>query len=191
MWKYIAKYASFHTGRVFLRPLSYEDAEDFYDLLSHPENVAYILPSQTDDELVVELLVKDWLMAPLGKWAIVDKTTQKVIGLVRFENIKEEKKRAELGYLIREDYRGHGLMTHVLKNLVYLSFYQFGLQELALVIHLENRASQRVAEKAGFQPLRQFKGSDRYHHKMQSYIEYTINKKEFKLESYGKSNDYD
>ena len=47
-----------------------------------------------------------------------------------------------------------------------------GFQTLILQAHLENKASQRVAEKAGFSLYRQFKGSDRYTRKMRDYVEF-------------------
>ena len=45
-------------------------------------------------------------------------------------------------------------------------------KQLSIITHLENEASQRVALKAGFRLIRQFKGSDRYTRKMRDYLEF-------------------
>ena len=44
--------------------------------------------------------------------------------------------------------------------------------------HLENTASQKVAQKSGFVLSRRFKGSDRYTRKMRDYLEFRYTKGE-------------
>ena len=53
-------------------------------------------------------------------------------------------------------------MTEVVRKTLSAFFEEFGLKQLSIITHLENEASQRVALKAGFRLIRQFKGSDRY-----------------------------
>lgn len=65
-------------------------------------------------------------------------------------------------------------MTEVLKTLSFLAFQTFGLRTLELLIHLENEASQRVAEKAGFRCYKRFRGSDRHTHKIRDYKAYQL-----------------
>lgn len=45
----------------------------------------------------------------------------------------------------------------MLKNTCFLSFRELGLQNLHVIAHAENIASQRVAQKSGFRLKRQFK----------------------------------
>ena len=59
---------------------------------------------------------------PLGVWAICDKKTNQMIGSIKFEKLDEIKGEAELGYFLRKDFWGKGLMTEAVKELVYLSF---------------------------------------------------------------------
>lgn len=70
-------------------------------------------------------------------------------------------------------------MTECVKNIVYLAFTQFDLKRIYIITHLENKASQRVAEKTGFSCRRQFKGSDRYTRKMRDYLEFCYEKGDF------------
>ena len=70
-------------------------------------------------------------------------------------------------------------MTEVVTKLSQLSFQEFGLKKLTIITHVENKASQKVALKAGFSLFRQFKGSDRYTRKMRDYLEFRYVKGEF------------
>lgn len=56
----------------------------------------------------------------------------------------------ELGYWIRTDEAGRGYTTEAAGALVVLAFERVGLYRLELRAGVENRASQRVAEKLGF-----------------------------------------
>ncbi|MFX3733557.1 GNAT family N-acetyltransferase; N-acetyltransferase, partial [Streptococcus suis] len=56
-------------------------------------------------------------------------------------------------------------MKEVVRTLVYLAFYEFGLRELVIVTHEDNVSSQMVAKKAGLVQGAQYRGSDRYSHK--------------------------
>jgi RimJ/RimL family protein N-acetyltransferase len=56
----------------------------------------------------------------------------------------------ELGYWIRTDHAEQGYATEAARGLVVFAFEAVGLFRLELRAGVENRASQRVAEKAGF-----------------------------------------
>ena len=69
-------------------------------------------------------------------------------------------------------------MTEAVTKLRDLSMEQFELKQLSIVTHLENSASQKVAQKSGFVLYRRFKGSDRYTRKMRDYLEFRYTKGE-------------
>lgn len=56
----------------------------------------------------------------------------------------------EIGYWTAPWARGHGVMTRAVRLLAQWSFGEFELRRIELVIAVENSASNRVAEKAGF-----------------------------------------
>ncbi|MGT2951528.1 GNAT family N-acetyltransferase [Streptococcus cuniculi] len=174
IWEPLAQYASFETDRLLLRPFCYEDCKDLHVILSNPDNTTYIMPSRMTIEETTDLLVHTFMRSPLGIWAMEDKETGQMIGCIRFESIDEREREAEIGYFLHRDFWGQGLMTEALKTLVYLGFDHVGFKRLRIVTHVENRGSQRVAEKAGFQKIRQYKGSDRYSHKMREYVEFQL-----------------
>lgn len=58
--------------------------------------------------------------------------------------------RAELGYVIGKKYWGKGYTTKAVKLALSLGFDELKIHRIESVVYPENRASQRVLEKAGF-----------------------------------------
>lgn len=178
IWTQLAAYSFVETKRTLLRPVFFTDADDFYQISSNPANLEFIFPSQGSLEEAQYALANYFMKSPLGTWAICTAENQ-MIGAIRFEKLDEIALTAEIGYFLKQDYWGQGLMPEVLQELVWLSFKEFGLKSLKIVVHLENQASRRVAEKAGFKLVRQFKGSDRYTRKMRDYLEFRYERGDF------------
>ena len=179
LWTQLAAFSFIETEYSFLRPILFGDAESLYKIASNPDNTEFIFPTESSLQESEYVIANYFMKNPLGIWAICDKDSEKMIGSIKFEKIDEIKGEAELGYFLRHDYWGHGLMTECVKNIVYLAFTQFDLKRLYIITHLENKASQRVAEKTGFSCRRQFKGSDRYTRKMRDYLEFCYEKGDF------------
>jgi RimJ/RimL family protein N-acetyltransferase len=58
---------------------------------------------------------------------------------------------AELGYLTAPAARGRGVMTRSVKLIAEWAFTALEIERLQLTTHVDNPASQRVAEKCGFE----------------------------------------
>ncbi|BDD40235.1 GNAT family N-acetyltransferase [Streptococcus ruminantium] len=184
IWMQLARFACFETERLLLRPFSYDDRTDFYEIVSNSENLSFIFPSIMEEELATATMVEKFMRSPLGNWALADKVSGQMIGALCFEKIDERVLTAELSYFLRKDYWGQGLMTEAVRSLVFFAFYEIKLRELYIVTHLENTASQMVAKKAGFQQVEQYRGSDRYGHKMRNYLKFRLKRTDFSLEMY-------
>ncbi|HFR3769906.1 TPA: GNAT family N-acetyltransferase [Streptococcus suis] len=182
IWMGLAATARFETERLILRPFRYEDGDDFYQMVSKPENMAFIFPALPDKNLAVATMVEKFMRQPLGNWALVDKVSQQLIGALCFEKMDESKLTAELSYFLKKEKWRQGLMTEAVRNLVFLAFYELGLRELTIITHLENAASQAVARKAGFVQVDHYRGSDRYSHKTRDYLKFSLKKADFRLE---------
>ena len=182
IWTKLAAYASLETKRLLLRPFTSADRQAFYQIVSNPENLAFIFPVKTSQEEAENLMVEMFMRAPLGKWAIVAKETRQLIGAISFEKLNEQTRQAELGYFLHRDHWGQGLATEAVRTISFLGHYELGLTDISIIVHLENIASQKVAEKAGFSLLRQYKGSDRYSHKMREYRHYHLPNNQLALE---------
>lgn len=60
------------------------------------------------------------------------------------------RKNAELGYWLSEDYWGHGIITKAIQEIVPYAFEHFDIVRVYARPYGNNKASQRVLEKAGF-----------------------------------------
>ncbi|HFI0143137.1 TPA: GNAT family N-acetyltransferase [Streptococcus suis] len=190
LWTRLAQFACFETERLVLRPFSYEDGNDFFEIVSNPKNLPFIFPTLENKNLALATMVEKFMRSPLGNWALVDKVSGRMIGALCFEKLDDRQMTAELSYFLKKDYWGQGLMTEAVKNLVFLAFYEIGLKELTIVTHEENVASQMVAKKSGFVQVGQYKGSDRYSHKTRKYRKFSLKRAECSIEIEEKINDY-
>jgi RimJ/RimL family protein N-acetyltransferase len=57
---------------------------------------------------------------------------------------------AEIGYIVGAEHHGRGLATSALRTLIARVFAETRVRKLIAMIHAENIASTRVAEKLGF-----------------------------------------
>lgn len=176
IWTKLAKFSFYETERLYFRPFFFTDVVDFHQLASDPENLQFIFPAQASIEESQYALANYFMKSPLGIWAICDKKEQRMIGAIKFEKLDEIKKEAEIGYFLKKDYWSQGYMTEAVTKLRDLSTNEFALKQLSIVTHLENVASQKVAEKSDFVLYRRFKGSDRYTRKMRDYLEFRYTK---------------
>lgn len=175
----LACFSNIETERLYLRPFSFSDSDSFYEIAQNPDNLDFIFPMITTKTESDYMLTHAFLKNPLGIWAIEDKLNQELVGAIKFDKLDLEKGWAEIGYFVKKTYQGKGLATEALSIICFVSFQEIGLNKLNLVTHLDNVASQKVAKKVGFILKRQYKGSDRYTHKMRHYLEFELRKKDY------------
>ena len=82
-------------------------------------------------------------------FAIVD-ATGAFLGLALAPHVDGEAREAELGYMLAPAARGRGIATEALRQLSDWAFGTLGARRLQLLISVDNRASSRVAQRAGF-----------------------------------------
>lgn len=147
----LAQHRVIETDRLLLRPMTLDDAEDMFEYASDLETIRYVtfLPHETVEDSRNQI-AQFFLNYPLGSYGIEVKDTGKFIGTFAFVDLKEDVKKAEVGYCINKDYWNKGYATEVLSEMVKLSFEELGLNCLTARHDSENPASGRVMEKAGF-----------------------------------------
>ncbi|WP_296124743.1 GNAT family N-acetyltransferase [uncultured Streptococcus sp.] len=172
IWTSLGAFAFFESERLSFRPLIFSDRFDLHEIVSNPKNLRFFFPS-TKTQLETDcLLVHYFMKEPLGVWAILDKESSKMIGVIRFEKIDVQKRTAELGYFLNASFWERGLMTEAVTCLTDLALSAMGMERIILIAHLENKASIRVAEKSGFKLVSRFKGADRYTRAMRDYLRF-------------------
>lgn len=71
-------------------------------------------------------------------------------GVAGFRALDAANRSGELGYWLREDFGGRGIMTHACRALAHHGFETLGLNRISLAAAVENARSRRVAERLGF-----------------------------------------
>jgi RimJ/RimL family protein N-acetyltransferase len=83
-------------------------------------------------------------------FAAVDAESGMFVGLALAPHIDIEGREGELGYLVAPNARGRGVATEILRQLTQWAFEEAGLLRAYLIVDVENVASQKVADRAGY-----------------------------------------
>jgi RimJ/RimL family protein N-acetyltransferase len=81
--------------------------------------------------------------------AMIDARDGSLVGGCGLNQIEWQNRRANLGYWVRRSALGKGYACQATQLLVDLGLGDLGLNRVEIVVAVENRASQKVAEKAG------------------------------------------
>jgi RimJ/RimL family protein N-acetyltransferase len=100
-----------------------------------------------------------WAMLGFGYWVIVRKDTGEFIGELGFADYKRDivpslDGMPELGWALAAKAHGQGYATEAVSAAVAWGEAHFGSARTVCIIHPENSASIRVAEKCGYQEFR-------------------------------------
>ena len=138
-------------GLIVLRALREADVPFIVAACSDPETsrftIALPFPYTEDDaRAYVSAAADSWRAAERRPYAITDPASDTLIGAIEVGLGVE----GSIGYWVAPGSRRQGVATRALTLLARWAVTEGGVERLELVTHPENRASQRVAEKAGF-----------------------------------------
>jgi RimJ/RimL family protein N-acetyltransferase len=99
--------------------------------------------------------VGHWSLMGFGYWAIEEKGTGDFVGELGFADFKREiepslKGMPELGWVLASKVHGKGYATEAVRAAIAWGEAHFGPGRTVCIIHPENLASIRVAEKCGY-----------------------------------------
>lgn len=154
MRKILLKEMPIETERLVLRYIELKDAYDMYEYASIPEVCEYLLwdphINLSATEGYIEFLNKRYLRGLYADWAVVLKSTGKMIGTCGYAMIDTAENYGEIGYVLSPYFRGKGYMSEAVKAVLELSFEKLGLSRATLRIIEDNLDSIRLAERLGF-----------------------------------------
>lgn len=141
------------TKRLKLRKLEMADTQDLFEYASEPA-VSRFMPWQahqtTDDTAeFIDFILKGYEKNKKLTWAIELKSENKMIGTIDFVSWLQKRQRAEVGYTLSHHYWGQGLMLEAAEALIDFGFKEMDLIKVEAPIMLDNKQSQRLAEKLG------------------------------------------
>ena len=113
---------------------------------------AYGVSESSAREAAVQWLARmaDWRGGAHATWAVLTAAGDRVLGYVSLFDVDTEQASAEVGYWTMPSARGRGVASAALVAATEFAFSELGLRRVALFHAVENEASCRVAEKAGF-----------------------------------------
>lgn len=153
------------TNRLIIRTLTLDDFNDLYRFVV--DNAEMMVktapitlksnPNLEASKQFLKTLEQDRIG---GKWlwnCIIEKSTSKYTGHLQIVDINSKVRRAELGYIVDKTKYGNGYIPEATEAIIKHCFTEMNLNKLRLKIHVDNKASQRVAEKLEFEQCGLFK----------------------------------
>jgi len=133
------------------------DLDNLYELYHSPDVRKYYsegIPNYEETRQALEWMINTcYVNYGFGMWATIHKETGKFIGRCGLTPMDiEGHEEIEVGYMLAKEYWGQGLATEAARAIMEYGFEQMKLSRLICVIHPENKASARVAEKIGMKP---------------------------------------
>ena len=148
-------FPSLKTSRLFLRRLTYADAEALFSYFSEPSVTEYYDVDTLIRVEQAEELIRLWSVAYSMKkamrWALVLKESNEVIGTCGFHNFHEEHARAEIGYDLKPAFWHQGYMREAVSSMIRYGFRRLNLHRIEAFIFPQNIASRKLLEAVGLQ----------------------------------------
>lgn len=146
------------TQRLILRKLKIEDAERMFLLDSNPEVMKFVgqpvltKPEQTQE--VIKVIQKQYEENGIGRFAVIEKSTNLLIGWCGLKLLKEEingfTNIHDLGYRFLPEYWGKGFAKEAGQACIQYAFNEMHLENLYAYADIQNHASHAVLLKLGF-----------------------------------------
>jgi len=145
------------TQRLLIRELTDADLPDFFKLDSNPLVYEYLGyspgTSMHEASLALNHILAQYQHFGVGRWAVILKSTQALIGLCGIQFWDEEENNHihfyDIGYRFFPEYWGHGFATEAAKATVEYAFSLPNITKLVGMVHVNNPNSLDVAGKCG------------------------------------------
>ena len=144
------------TERLILRRFDISDAQNMFDNYCGKDKVTEYLTwtahRSIDDtkNYLLCFVLPEYDKENTYRWAIVWKENIQVIGCIDVCGSSERSRRAELGWVIGDDYWGKGIMPEAAEAVLKYLF-SVGYERIQAVHHTANMKSGRVMQKIGMQ----------------------------------------
>ena len=145
------------TPRALLVPIEVTDGPELWDAVEgsrwHLERWLPWVPfNNTRDASLryADACALDWDAGRAVRFAIRDKKTRELVGVVGLDSCVHLHRACELGYWLRREATGRGLMTEAAQAAVDFAFQRMGVHRIRCAAATANVASLRVISRLGF-----------------------------------------
>jgi len=145
-----------HTPRLILRPMTVGDTDAVYRMIcvsreSFSRWFTWSRTATADSVREYGRQMEDAMTVGGARQYVVLTRAHSLIGRVGLTEMDMAARSAELGYMLRTDFEGQGLMTEAARALLAHTLGPGGLHRIAAYADEENTASQRLLRRLGFQ----------------------------------------
>ncbi len=150
----MAQYKSFETERLFIRPVSLEDAGFIFRLLNSPKWLEYIGDRKIKNEDDAGKYIEERMLPQLRTHGytnniIVRKTDQVKIGSCGLYD-REGLEGIDLGYAFLPEFEGKGYAFEATSELMRAAKEEFGISKVKAITLENNISSRKLLDKLGF-----------------------------------------
>ena len=145
------------TARLLLHPLDASDARDLWNAVessrTHLEPWLPWVPFNSDLESssrYAEASAADWDAARACRFSLRDRASRRFLGVIGLEAFAHLHESVELGYWLRIDASGRGLMTEAGRAVLDWAFGSVNAHRVRVAAATDNHASLGVIRRLGF-----------------------------------------
>lgn len=147
-------FPSLTTERLLLRKLKETDEEVIFLLRSDEKVNEYIIRTKLKNKdqagIFITIILEGIIFNKWIYWAIRLKANPELIGTICLWNFSRDRTVAEIGYELRPDYQGKGIMNEAMKAVLHYGFQKLNLKKIEAYTHRFNYPSTRILEKNNF-----------------------------------------
>ena len=139
------------TERLILRMWREADFEAYAELCADPEVMRYLggkVFDRTEAWRHMASMIGHWYLRGYGIWAVEEKESGSLVGRIGCIN-PEGWPGFEVGWTLKREFWGKGYATEAARRALEYGFNELDKPHVISLIHPENRASIRVAERLG------------------------------------------
>jgi RimJ/RimL family protein N-acetyltransferase len=139
------------TDRLILRMWREADFEAYAELCADPEVMRYLggkVFDRTEAWRHMASMIGHWYLRGYGIWAVEEKESGSLVGRIGCIN-PEGWPGFEVGWTLKREFWGKGYATEAARRALEYGFNELDKPHVISLIHPENRASIRVAERLG------------------------------------------
>lgn len=145
------------TPRALLVPIEHSDGPELWEAVDgsrwHLERWLPWVPFSNSPEAsqrYAEACAADWDAGRAVRFAIRDRQTRELSGVVGLDSCVHLHRSCELGYWLKRESTGRGLMTEAARACITFAFERMGVHRIRCAAATDNHASLRVIARLGF-----------------------------------------
>ena len=140
------------TARLLLRPFSVRDLDAYATICADPEVMRYLGEgrplARADAWRQMAMFLGHWELRGYGMWAVEERRSGVLVGRIGFME-PEGWPGFELGWTLGRSWWGKGYATEGAREALAFAFARLGKERVISLVHPDNHASIRVAERLG------------------------------------------